>query len=323
MNPSIPSHPISIHRYALRSKTSLNAGSTRCEHHGALIRVDGGYACIHPWPELGDEDLDRTLALLASGKPTPLARRAWYCAQMDGAARRDAISLFDGLVVPESHATLTTDDAAVRSAVEAGFEIAKLKVGRHLAQEAAFIREYAGQFPHLAWRLDFNGTQSPESVAVFLGTLGDEVRQKIDFIEDAYLPNTSPWVDALAAYDIPVAVDREVEDVCGGYGIAVIKPARNIPEPLLARAAEEGKRVVFTSYMDHPLGQSFAAWEAAVARKSHGSLVSTCGLVTHGLFEPDAFTEALGKPEPSFHPAAGTGLGFDELLAALPWTPLK
>lgn len=331
--------PISIYRYSMRSKALLNAKSDRVEHRGALIRLDGasmadgdirgrefGYGCIHPWPELGDVDLEQTLSLLAEGKYTALSRRALSCARIDAEARSENRSLFAGLTVPKSHATLVLDEGCFQTAVDAGFEIVKVKVGRDCEWEVEFIRAQSAKFPRLEWRLDFNGTLSPERVEKFLHRLGGVVRDKIDFVEDAYTLNTSPWVNALGPFEIPMAVDREVEDACGGYGVAIIKPAVNVVAPILERAVDEQKRVVFTSYMDHPLGQCYAAWEAARAHQAYPGLVDTCGLVTHALFEPDAFTEALGSPGPDFIPPAmngsGTGLGFDELLENLSWTPL-
>ena len=233
------------------------------------------------------------------------------------------MSLFDGLTVPRSHATLMMDEAGFQAAVEAGFTAVKVKVGRNPALEAEFIRGQARRFPELLWRLDFNGVLDAAAVESLLAALGEQVRDKIDFLEDAFLPNITPWINALGPYDIPMAVDREVEDACGGYGVAVIKPAVNELEPILERVADEGKRVVITSYMDHPVGQSFAAWEAAKAYQSFPDVVDTCGLITHGLFEPDEFTVALGEPGPDFNPSCGTGLGFDELLESLPWKPLS
>jgi hypothetical protein len=41
------------------------------------------------------------------------------------------------------------------------------------------------------------------------------------------------------------------------------------------------------------------------------------------LFEQDEFIAALGEPRPYFMPASGTGLGFDDLLESLSWTPLS
>jgi len=317
---------IHIHRYTLRSAGALNALSTRDEHHGALIRIgnDGGYGygCIHPWPELGDCDLDKTLDLLAQGEQTALSAKALACASGDRDARSEGRSLFDGLDVPHSHATLMMNAADFQTAVESGFKIFKVKAGRNFPAEIEFIREQSARFPELLWRLDFNGTQNPESVEEFLSNLGEEIRDRIDFIEDAYLLNTSPWVNALGPYDTPMAVDREIEDAEGAFGVAIIKPAVNEMALILKCAQDENKRVVFTSYMDHPLGQCFAAWEAASAMKMYPDLVDTCGLVTHGLFESNDFTERIGKPEPEFHPPAGTGLGFDDLLGDLPWEKL-
>ena len=286
-----------------------------------------GYGCIHPWPELGDRDLDETLRLLTQEEQTPLSARALACALVDQKARSEMRSLFEGLTVPRSHATLMMDATDFQTAVERGFEIVKVKVGRDCPAEIDFIRAQSARFPELQWRLDFNGSQSLDSVEIFLRDLGEDVRDKIDFIEDAYLPNTSPWVNGLGPmgpYGTPMAVDREIEDVSieSGFGVAIIKPAVNDVMLILKMAQDEHKRVVFTSYMDHPLGQCFAAWEAASAMKAYPDLVDTCGLVTHGLFEPNAFTERLGKPEPEFYPPAGTGLGFDDLLGDLPWTKL-
>ena len=51
-----------ISRYRLRSRGFLNAISNRREFEGALIEIDSGYGCIHPWPELGDPPLEKCLA---------------------------------------------------------------------------------------------------------------------------------------------------------------------------------------------------------------------------------------------------------------------
>ena len=318
---------IHIHPYTLVSKIALNAQSQRCEHHGVLIRTSDehghGYGCIHPWPELGDAGLEQTLSMLRVGQLTALSKRALYCAKVDAEARRQGVSLFKGLMVPRSHATLTMEEGSVSTAVDTGFGRVKLKVGRNVDEEVDFIRTQAGLFPDLLWRLDFNHALEYQGVHKFLSNLGEEVRDKIDFIEDAHPCGESQWVDALGPFGVPMAVDREVEDACGGFAVAVVKPAINEPAPILKCALEESRRVVFTSYMDHPLGQCFAAWEAARARRDFTGVVDTCGLVTHGLFQPDAFTKALGLPGPDFQPPAGAGLGFDELLENLSWKQLN
>jgi O-succinylbenzoate synthase len=146
-----------------------------------------------------------------------------------------------------------------------------------------------------------------------------EVTGRIDFLEDPAPYSDSTWRDLHRKTRIPLAVDRESAPHRSAAQVMVIKPAVDEPWLLAEAAAGRGQRVVVTSYMDHPFGQAFAAWEAGRLALQFPGLVGTCGLQTHHLFEPDAFTEALGPWTPGFHAAAGTGLGFDGLLDKLPW----
>ena len=296
----------------------MNAKSVRLEHQGALIRVHGGYGCLHPWPELGDGTLDQQLELLASGEGSPLIRAAMTCAQADGQARREGRSLFDGLTIPQSHATLPMDELAFEAAVAAGFDRVKVKMGRNLIQESEFVRHMTEVYPDLRWRLDFNNTQPIFEVAKLVDSWEESLLQKIDFLEDAYVVGDT--IEPLSHLrSIPHAVDRNVAHPPADFPFWVLKPAVNDMPITLAAASSQQKRVVITSYMDHPLGQSFAAWQAALATEQFPELIGVCGLITHGLFEQDAFTEALGEPSPNFNAAEGSGLGFDDLLENLPW----
>ena len=91
--------------------------------------------------------------------------------------------------------------------------------------------------------------------------------------------------------------------------VLVVKPAlQDIPRT--------EKEIVITSYMDHPIGQFFAAYEAA--RYGRG----THGLFTHVLYEPDQFIDAVRADGARLLPPPGTGLGFDGLLENLPWRKL-
>lgn len=315
--------PIAIYRYTLVSRDGLNAKSFKTEHHGALIRLGSdhyGYGCIHPWPELGDMELEQTLQCFGDGVTSPLIDQALRCARADRDARCAGKSLFEGLVVPHSHATVSLSADAFKQAQQAGFGAVKVKVGRQMKSEVGQIRSLAQEFPEFRWRFDFNHTCRLQDVEQLLLLLGNDFLERIDFMEDAWLEDALPEGHLLG---IPLAVDQQVEELCDRFPIAIVKPARNNMESILERLHGQNTKVVFTSYMDHPLGQSFAAWQAALAASKYPSMVvDACGLATHGLFEPDAFTKALGKVEPQFHPALGTGLGFDTLLTHLPWTPL-
>lgn len=310
--------------YRLRARQHLNAASARLWCEGALIRSGEGFGCIHPWPELGDPPLAKCLDDLAGERRWPLVRRALRCVALDGVARREEVSLFDDLEVPVSHATLPSPDAeAVARAREAGFDRVKLKAGRDFAAEARFFREMAAEHPGLRWRFDCNEVPEPAEAAEFLLGLEPALRERIDFVEDPCPYSEAVWRELHERTGVRLAVDREAAPRCAAAQVMVIKPAVDEPVLLLEAAAARGQEVVVTSAMDHPLGQAFAAWEAGRLDLQFPGRTGVCGLQTHHLFEPDAFTEALGPWSPRFRAPEGTGLGFDELLEKLPWRRLQ
>ena len=312
-----------ISRYRLRSRGFLNAISNRREFEGALIEIDSGYGCIHPWPELGDPPLERCLADLAGERRWPIVRRALRCAEYDRAARNYEESLFEEMEVPESHATLATGDAAeVGLAVEAGFSTIKLKFGRDPVREAAFLDDMAAEYPKLKWRLDFNESLESEAVESFLSGMTETSRKAIDFIEDPCPFSETVWKAIYQKFRVRLALDHQSGPLSAGAQVMVVKPAIDEPFLLAEGALANSQRVVMTSYMDHPVGQAFAAWEAARLGLQFPGLVGLCGLQTHHLFEPDAFSEMLGPWSPVFKAPEGMGLGFDDLLGELPWTRL-
>lgn len=312
-----------ISRYRLKTRGFLNAVSNRREFEGALIQIDGGYGCIHPWPELGDPPLDKCLADLAGARRWPIVRRAIRCAEYDRVAREFENSLFEEMEIPLSHATLGKGDAAeVDAAVAEGFTKVKLKCGRNPEAEARFLEAMAQEHPALGWRLDFNESLSQEQAFEFLLGLSEKTRGSIDFVEDPCPYSEVSWKEIRRSTRVNLAVDREATTLTGAAQVMIIKPAVDEPFLLSESAIAHQQRVVLTSYMDHPLGQAFAAWEAARLELQFPGLVRVCGLQTHHLFEPNEFTEMLGPWSPEFRSPGGYGLGFDDLLSALPWTRL-
>lgn len=311
---------VRISPYRLVSTGKLNSASRRIWHEGVLIEADGGHACIHPWPELGDPPLETCLADLAGARRWPIVRRALRCAEFDRVARRFEHSLFEDLEVPLSHATLPTlDPALLESAREAGFQTVKLKCGRSPAQEIAFLNQESANHPDLRWRIDFNEQLSPGEAGDFIDALAPNLRRNIDFLEDPCPYSDASWRELFSRHRIPLAVDREAAPHRTAAQVMVIKP--NLDEPLLLAEAAIANRqsVVVTSAMDHPVGQAFAAWEAARLQLQFPGLVGLCGLQTHHLFEPTPFSSWLGGWTPEFHAPAGLGLGFDELFDELVW----
>ena len=312
-----------VSRYRMRSRGFLNAASGRREFDGVLIKVGQGYGCIHPWPELGDPPLEKCLKDLSGARRWPMVRRAIRCAEYDAAARSREESLFEEMEVPQSHATLSSADVAVaEQAVELGFSHLKMKCGRDAAKERACIEAVAAAHPTVRWRLDFNEKMEPPGVINWLDGLSEGARRTLDFLEDPCPFSESAWGKLFREIRIPLAIDREAAPVHKAAQVCVIKPAIDEPWLLAEAALGHRQRLVVTSYMDHPLGQAFAAWEAARLGLQFPGQPGVCGLRTDVLFNPDAFTELMGGWSPAFKAPPGTGLGFDDLLDALPWTRL-
>ncbi len=295
-----------IHRYALVLRSGpANARSQRHRVAGCLVRDESGFACLHPWPELGDAPLDDQLAALRTGRATPHISRMRECMARDGAARRAGVSLFAGLVVPQSHATVTgrCDFDALR---DEGFTAVKIKAAGSGGGAWPRVEEALGA--GLRVRLDFNGTGTDEAWAAAARWSGN-----IDFIEDPVPYHPEAWKALRSGYGLRLALDRLApgQAASTGFDVRVFKPA--VDEPTAAFAG-----AVITSYMDHPLGQLYAALVAAESGTSQ-----LCGLLTHRLFEGNEFCSALTTRGPVLTPPCGTGLGFDDLLAALPWQRLE
>lgn len=261
---------IFVHRYSLNSS-----------RRGALIRVNGGFADVHPWPELGDAPLDEQLALLAKGETTPLTRASLHWAGVDAETRARGVSLFEGLTIPESHWPGNEPPA--------GFDTIKIKGLMRVPQDVRV-------------RIDFNARLSAEE---FLRVALSLPKTQIDFIEDPCPYDEEVWRELRERTGLRLALDRFE----GVADVLVHKPALQVSFPRF------NGEIVVTSYMDHPVGQFFAAYVAATNRVS-----ARCGLFTHVLYEPDAFIERIRAEGARLLPPEGTGIGFDDLLEDLPWT---
>lgn len=321
------SNDIYYHRYVLKSAATLNARSQKHEIEGSLIRIGAGVGCIHPWVELGDEDLDRQLEALGNAKPHRLGERAMHCAALDGKARESGVSLFDELTIPDSHMTVVPGMELGKRELES-FTRIKLKGTMDLDQtKEEAMRCYRLASPECRLRIDFNDTLD-HSVAMNLAqALGKDVCERIEFIEDPTRFDTENWSRLSSQIGLSLAVDRECEAAvvdAADLEWWIIKPALVNPEMLrLKLEAGEGVRnLVVTSYMDHAIGQMYAAYEAALLKTKCPELVRACGLLTHELFERNDFFEAIKSKGPKLMSPGGTGLGFDEQLDRLPWKKL-
>lgn len=318
--------PIYVHEYLLRSAVALNSASHRCLFPGALLRIGSGYGCIHPWPEFGDAPIEEQLRLLADGKTTPLTEMALHCAEVDGAARESGVSLFDGLEIPRSHYSWSFGQDTtpqIRRVLDEAWPAIKAKGFANYGETLRFLETTAraGEPVNLRLRVDFNGCLEPHAFGKFLEYMAVRVYRQLDFVEDPFPYDAAAWDQARNRWGVKLALDKAWKSGTSGYDAVVVKPARRDWRVVAER--HPGVPLVLTSAMDHALGQAFAAYQAALARRDLGETIGLCGLCTEHLFAPDGFFERVQTHGGHFIPdLSGGGLGFGEVLEKLPWRKL-
>ena len=315
---------LALHPYTLAARAALNARHSSPGVSGLLLRAHGGYACFQPWQSLGDQPMARHLEQARAGTISPLFANALAAAAIDGEARRAGRSLFDGLLIPESHATLTEAVHPESAAAwrERGFSTLKVKLGPDWRTRMPGIEAAAEACPALVWRFDFNESIDTGEFFQWATSLGAALRNQIDIIEDPCPFSSCDWSDLEEATGLRLAVDRQVGAPGAASFLPVCKPARDNAGEMLEQARRTGTKVIVTSNMDHTLG---VAWAAYWAARFHAEdcLHGPAGLATTLLFEPDAFADRISPVGSRLRAPAGTGLGFDDLLAGLEFAPLS
>jgi O-succinylbenzoate synthase len=321
----MPDTPIYAHEYLLRSGVALNAVSQRRIFAGALLCVDSGYGCVHPWPEFGDAPVEEQLRLLREGITTPVTAMALRCAQIDGAARRAGVSLFDGLEIPRSHYSwsfATDTETQLQRVMAESWPAIKAKGFANHAETTRFLEDCAQRFETQGVRLrvDFNGVLDRLAFEQFIESMPQPVYRALDFVEDPFPYDAAAWEAVRQRWGVKLALDKGWKNGTQGFDVVVVKPARRDWRTVAQTHPQHP--LVLTSAMDHALGQMFAAYEAAVAL-SEGQALDFCGLCTEHLFEKDAFFERVTSQ--GGHLTAdrsGGGLGFGDVLEGLPWRRL-
>ncbi len=321
--------------------SSLGGHAKGREREGALLKVEYddeaiGYADIHPWVELGDEPLAIQLQKLSNFETTPLTQRSLELATLDAEARRNSVSLFQGLKIPDSH-FLVTDlkkgfaDEVLR-ARDDGYTTLKIKVGRSvqsLNEDRAVLEHAMNALEGFKLRFDFNSQRSHEDVQTWVQSLSLGLRSAIEFVEDPCPWNLGNWIQLRERAHVPVAIDHESEDIfstpAGFNGdpytqllaCVIVKPAVQDPSTI----TNETLKYVVTSYLDHPIGQMGAALEAGFLAER--AKVETCGLLSHHSYEQNAYSESFPSVGPQFIPPTGDfGIGYGELLEREKWHEL-
>lgn len=322
--------------YQLRPKSQLNAIGKSSFRSGALLKFyfedqKWGYADCHPWPELGDLPLNEQLNQLRHERWTPITQRSWEFAKVDAQARAEKVSLFKDARIAPSHALILDihqlQPEGIEKLAHQGFKCLKIKSGFQLKDEQNRLKELHPilRRHHLKVRLDFNQVLSAQSLNSYLREQSD-LLDLIDFIEDPmpYVPEE--WGKVERKWGIRLALDhhppgQKIER--GTFSVSILKPALQDPLVWVQKALELGTSLVVTTYLDHPLGQFCAAWVSSQVLTHTQVPLETCGLLSQVAYEysePFSFIQSEG---PKLLPPKGLGMGMDEYLDHLDWTPLE
>jgi O-succinylbenzoate synthase len=291
---------------------------------GALLRWRSGerlaYGGLSAWESLGDESLAAALESYRGPRQgwTRLAQ-ASFTNLTSLATDRSAASPDDPVVA--SSALIgweARSDTELRSdfvqAVSDGFRVVKLKLDAiddaRWGWFLSSLDEQLSKAPAASRvRLDFNARWTVDQVRVFWDRLSPELRRQVDYIEDPCPRDVLTWKQ-LAAEGVPLAIDmvdeealdEPLHDLFSFVDTLVWKPARQSLE--LAR--NWPRRLVVTSYLDHPLTERRARQWALRLRADE-----THGVSTSRLFQPDSATAKFWS-----NPSGTERL---ESLSRLPW----
>ena len=213
---------------------------------------------------------------------------------MRSAARKSGISLFNKLVIPDSHYLCSSLPSAGGFQEQLEFAksrgIAKIK-GTPEIEPTLRAVEAISEVARV--RVDFNCSLDCAGFEKFARSLSRHALEQIDFIEDPVPYDPSTWHALASSSGLPLALDWGPFDAEAGFNVRVWKPARQLDPP-------PGNHYCITHNMDHAIGRRYAAYRAATFE---GQLLE-CGLDIVEILDSE------------------TGLGLDRELAAMHWEPL-
>lgn len=264
---------------------------------GFLVQEKGGVACVQPWPSLGDPSLESLMQACKSGnwQAHPLLKQARRCMEVISSLRQanQPVTFDKGWPALESHYLCRSrDPSELEEARALGFKRVKRKLDE--VDEACWSRwrtwwDHATQLG-LSIRLDANSRFPFQEILAFLEAMGAKRLERLDFLEDPmpYQEQEWQWNRLFQETGVRLALDRELAQLVPensdliGVAALVIKPAYSNWRVW----AEHDLPLVFTHNLDHPVGQVWAAVEAAEAQTALGNRVLPSGLEGGGVVWP-------------------------------------
>lgn len=336
----LPMNPIgAVLNYNFEKRAELNKEKKVEEkaHYGALLKIqwpngNEGFSDLHPWPELGDHDLETHLVALANGKISQLVEQAIWLAKKDASLRKSGKNAFVGAAKVKNHYLIsdyiTFTDSTMRDLRSSGFTTIKIKVGRNIEEEAEFIKRMIKQNP-VGIRLDFNAKIDFDKYEKFISYFALAEKARIEFIEDPIKWDLKAWTEA-RKLGVPLAVDFEIDKVDWEkleaplpFKVVIIKPTRQDVEKTVKLVNRFALKMVITSALDHPVGVAQALMVASELKKFYPNTLLECGCLTLRIYKPNEFSTRIQVQGPYLNAIAGTGIGFNDLLQKLDWQPVK
>lgn len=311
--------------YQLKSK--WHPKTTSDGHEGALLKVEfsggiHGYADLHPWPELGDANLQECLNSWKERQPNSLISRALAIAKKDAVARIQGRSLYASRLLPQSHYLLPplseVSDSLIEKIIADGYQCVKVKISPSLLEETIRLRQLvevaAGR---LRWRLDFNGRLPWQDAAEWMTEEAEWLWSQVDFLEDPFSANDvsqETWPKEIKQLSRRLNLENKIafdrislpENISAETSLLKItKPEIEEPNP--------AQETVFTNNLGHPFGHAVALVDASLVSEKVGGFQG----LQH--YTPNAWTEQFRYHGPTTLLERGTGYGFDELLKKNKW----
>lgn len=328
----------SFWKYILSPKSRIGSVATPTARHGALLCIRWpddvtGYGDLFPWPEFGDESLDHQLDALNEGRVSAGLEQTIWLARRDAQARQYSQNLMKGLPRVRNHYLINdpdlVTDAELGDAKKMGYQYIKLKCGKDIQKELELAVKLI-KLRGFQLRLDFNSRATPADFHTFMQKIPEPLRQKIEFVEDPFPYNENLWRSASQL--VALAVDQEYHRVPWEtytefspppFKVIVLKPARQDTVKAREFAHRFRLKMAITSSLDHPVGVMHAAALCGEFKKLYPNMILDAGCFSHTSYELDQFSALLPPKGPYLSDVTGSGVGFDQILQALPWTKLR
>lgn len=295
---------------------------------GALIFDEQGYAVVQPWTSLGDPSLSFLLKDLHTQKKTSLVQRALELLKIDGDARSKGKSLLPAKSSPSHlYLDLRSDSLLLKfqTALEEGIELFKFKIGIDIVKELLALKTIQRDFLNSKFKIRLDANQrflSFKEASSFLQNFEKSLLERIDFLEDPFRGSPDEWSNLKENFHLRLAhdfADESFRDLCDFW---ILKPTRNNPQTLMDLAIQKNKKVVFTTALDHELGQLVCLSVADEFQKKYPSIVQEGGFLSFSEVEGLGACLSRKKNLLDFEDLRGPGFGCEKLFLNRKWTDL-